>query len=108
MPCPRPYFQYFLAHVRTDDIRHPLCKARCAIQTAEDLASMNILGVNVVGIAKPENRGNGPDTVLPVDLCSFLIRAACIPDRNFKNARSAPGQLEGNFRLEFKASADPG
>src|SRR5256885_6075280 len=37
--CSRAYLQYFLAHVRTDNIRHPFCEAWCAIEAAENLAS---------------------------------------------------------------------
>src|SRR5260370_24094310 len=66
----------------------------------------SILGVNVVGIAKPENCDDRAKAVLPANLLAFLIGAAGVTNGNLKNARAALGELDGNFRLDSKALAD--
>src|SRR5260370_4741429 len=65
----------------------------------------SILGVNVVGIAKPENCDDRAKAVLPANLLAFLIGAAGVTNGNLKNARAALGELHGNFRLDLKALA---
>ena len=99
-------FQYFFSRIGTDDVGHPLGEARRTVQAAEDLAPVNVLGINVVGKTEPENREDGAEAIHPVNLFPFLIRAAGISDGNLKNARATLGELDGNLRLDFKTLAD--
>src|SRR5207302_6788641 len=60
----------------------------------------------VVRIAEPKNCGDRANAVLPANLLAFLIGATGVANGNLKNARAALGQLDGNFRLDFKTLAD--